>query len=324
MCMAVGNNANTGKGFGQLWNGSEWGMLPLETWNRELKGVSCASPTACMIIEKNSNGTWEMKWYETQGGIWYPESRVPPTPAGATEVSLQGVSCSSASACTAVGSYRLGETYKTLALRWNGTSWSQQATSNPSEGNAREAMLGVSCPSATFCVAVGKAGSKPFAERWNGSEWLLSSVPKPAVAAEAKLEGVSCVSSSSCIAVGSFRESTGGAKTLAENWNGTSWSRPSTPNPEGKTSSELSAVSCLSPRACTAVGQSFNEITGENKTLVEALTGTAWAIQASPNPNAWSLFSAVSCTSSIACTAVGSTQFGFSASETLTLGERYE
>jgi hypothetical protein len=56
-----------------------------------------------------------------------------PNPSGALFSELNGVSCASASACTAVGYYGIsfnGFTYNegTLAEAWNGTTWVIQPT----------------------------------------------------------------------------------------------------------------------------------------------------------------------------------------------------
>ena len=50
-----------------------------------------------------------------------------PAPDGPNAI-LNGVACTSASACTAVGNQTLA---KTLAERWNGRTWQVQATPNP-------------------------------------------------------------------------------------------------------------------------------------------------------------------------------------------------
>ena len=82
------------------------------------------------------------------------------------------MSCTSASACTAVGYYASGSTYVTLAERWNGTKWSIQHTPNPT-GAPGSWLDGVSCASASTCTAVGDPNFSPpqvtLAERWNGS-----------------------------------------------------------------------------------------------------------------------------------------------------------
>ena len=46
--------------------------------------------------------------------------------------------------------------------------------------------------------------------------------------------------------------------TLAEVWDGSTWTVQSTPNPTGATSGSLYGVSCTSATACTAVGTDAN------------------------------------------------------------------
>jgi len=222
-----------------------------------------------------------------------------------------------------------------LVERWNGSSWSIQSAPNPSEGNAEQAMLAVSCASSTSCTAVGMAASKPTAERWNGTAWSLSSAPNPSGATLATLEGLSCASAEACMAVGHYHESGGKDKSLAERWNGSAWSVITTPAPsESVGGYDLYGVSCLSPSSCFAVGRNITKekeiggikVPSEERTLAETWNGTEWTVQSTPNPgtNLGSAFTAVACTSSIACNAVGTTYPTLLGGESLTLGERYE
>jgi hypothetical protein len=90
--------------------------------------------------------------------------------------------------------------------------------------------------------------------------------------------------------------------TLAERWDGTSWTVQATPNPTGASESTLARVSCGSASACTAVGSSFTN----SATLAEAWDGTSWTIQATPNPpGAFAQLNGVWCDAASACTAVG-------------------
>jgi hypothetical protein len=68
---------------------------------------------------------------------------------------LNGVSCLSATRCTAAGSYRPVPSSHLLTLieSWNGTRWSKVAS--PSPGTGDYVLFGVSCPSARTCTAVG-------------------------------------------------------------------------------------------------------------------------------------------------------------------------
>jgi hypothetical protein len=56
--------------------------------------------------------------------------------------------------------------------------------------------------------------------------------------------------------------------TLAEQWNGTSWSMLATPNPPGSIASYLSGVSCPTSQTCTAVGY-YENTSNTDATLAE-------------------------------------------------------
>src|SRR5262249_27663702 len=160
-----------------------------------------------------------------------------PRPEGTTGSSLDGVSCASASACTAVGDYQIHESSKslTLAVRWDGSSWALQRTPNPSSGPNGRAVNGVSCPTPTACVAVGSAntaantGSLPLAMRSNGAAWSLIRPRNPA--RTTVLFGVSCTSATACIAVGDGFGARGRGTAVSERWNGKAWSVLRTPVP---------------------------------------------------------------------------------------------
>jgi hypothetical protein len=132
---------------------------------------------------------------------------------------FNGVACTSASACTAVGNQTL---VKTLAERWNGQRWQVQATPNPS-GGQNIFLAGVACPARTVCTAFGLnlTGSGPFtlAERWSGGRWRIQPTPS-LVAYDIGFPGVACPTVSACFAVASYTNN-GPSLTLAEQWNGT-------------------------------------------------------------------------------------------------------
>ena len=90
--------------------------------------------------------------FNSNGGLnWTLQS--PPNPSGATESIFQDVSCATETSCTAAGSSVGGGATKTLAEKWNGTSWSIQGTPNPS-GSTSSSLFGASCRSTT-CMGVG-------------------------------------------------------------------------------------------------------------------------------------------------------------------------
>jgi hypothetical protein len=237
--------------------------------------------------------------------------RIQPTPNPRTlkQGRLNAVSCSSPHACTAVGVFDNVPGTGTLAERWDGTSWSIQGSANPA-GALTSVLFGVSCPAATFCVAVGNYQNRTgrhtiLAEAWNGSSWSVLPAPPPAGARRSFLNGVSCVSATGCTAVGSYQTRSGRHVTLAEHWNGTAWSIQPTPNPATPPRSALTAVSCTSANVCTAVGRSVDNSGGTPRTLAERWNGTAWSIQPTPNGPFGGFLFGVSCPSPAACIAVG-------------------
>jgi hypothetical protein len=222
------------------------------------------------------------------------------------------VSCTSSTACTAVGQYVNSSGVKVpLAERWNGKEWSLQTPAAPS-GATESQLLQVACISSAVCISAGESKNSSgvlvtLAERWNGSEWSIQPTPNPSGAKESILNGVSCTSSTECTAVGHYVNSSGVRVTLAERWNGTEWSIQSTPNPSGAKESVLrGALSCTSATECTAAGN-YTDSAGTEVTLVEFWNGKEWAIKTTPNPSGAksSRLRGLSCTSSIACVGVG-------------------
>ncbi len=84
---------------------------------------------------------------------------------------------------------------------------------------------------------------------------------------------MSCPSAAACTAVGSYANSAGTGLTLAERWDGTTWSVQTTPNPPGgRAFNNLLGVSCPSRVACTAVGD-YGDSTGTQSILAESYSG---------------------------------------------------
>jgi len=327
-CIAGGTDAYRSKGMLQAWNGTEWKIVNSDLDGR-LSALSCGSGTSCMGVGYRGLPGSEMrawKMTEESAKAWSAPITVPPTPAGASIVLLRDVACASTTYCVAVG-YYFDTEYKPLVEKWNGSSWSLQSAPNPSEGSGLNQMLSVSCASATFCAATGQAAGKPVATTWNGTTWSVALLAKPGGAETATLEGVSCISATACSAIGKYVEA-GKSRALAEAWNGSTWTQQTIPS-SGESGTFLSNITCISSSSCIAVGSSVPkwknvEEEEERKTLVESWNGSSWAIVPSTNPQPFSLLSAISCSASTACTAVGSTRPKFGQEGKVALAERLE
>src|SRR5215469_5786542 len=312
-CMAVGSYYTLSGHYRALiesWNGTSWSVSgspnPGNGYAAALSGVSCTSATSCTAVGWYSvNGGGPFTLIESwNGSTW---SIVPsPNPAGeAPAPNLKAVSCTSTSACVAVGSYETSSgLVRTLIESWNGGTWSIVPSPNPSLDGSY--LAAVSCRSASLCTAVGQLGqygNGTLIESWNGSTWSVVPSPNP-TGGRGALAGVSCPSASSCRAIGSYPGSRGYSRALAESWNGSKWSIVPTPN-QGTLNNVLGGVSCRSASACVAVGD-FAITTRVTQTLAETWHAGKWSIARSANHVTYDNgLGAVSCPSAGFCVALG-------------------
>ena len=96
-----------------------------------------------------------------------------------------------------------------------------------------------------------------------------------------ELLGVAAVSTTNVWAVGYYTKN-GGAQTLIEHWNGTSWQVVSSPNVAGSSGSGLVSVVAVSATNVWAAGGYANS-RGVGQTLIEHWNGTSWQVVSSPN-----------------------------------------
>jgi hypothetical protein len=271
------------------------------------KGMEMRRTSLCVVVLAAAT---LMAPTAASAASWAAQS--PVDPAGSTASELAGTACTSSSDCLAVGRYDPGSgTLEALIEQWNGTSWSQQTAATPPVGATGSGLVGIGCTSSSACTAVGSYTDASFeqwalVERWDGTSWALQTLPRPAGSTGSNLAGVACTSSSSCLAVGSYLDATSVSQPLAASWDGSSWTLQSVPTVAGATGTGLSALSCASGTACTAVG-SYLDATGTPLPSAASWDGSRWALQSVPTPRgaASTFLSGVSCTSATACTAVG-------------------
>ncbi len=172
---AASTSASVGSG-GSTAVPSSWTVASSQVSN--LNGVSCASSTYCVAVgEILIRGS---EYTRPQIVMWNGTNwSLTPTPKKSVDSGLASVSCISASDCVAVGEYdggAGGPGYRTLSEVWNGTTWS--IVPSPNKTTEDSGLDGVSCTSASNCVAVGwysYAQDTPLAliESWNGSAWSI-------------------------------------------------------------------------------------------------------------------------------------------------------
>lgn len=269
------------------WNGTAWAIVPtvkLAHTGAVLNRIACTGADSCMAVgseggpKNDTQFTFAESW---NGTAWkYVPTPAPLTPGG---TALSAISCTSAASCMAAGAY--GYNAGTggsvdLTLRWNGTAWRRVLAPAP-DSNAQ--LTGVSCAVSSACVAVGAQAAYPgtLAARWNGSRWKELRTPPIRQTGGALFYDVACPGRTACMAVGTWSDPTGEyGFTLAESWNGTSWTRLRTPDP-GSAVNELYGISCPAAAECMAVGSKLGQ-TGNGQTLAETWNGTSWRVLPTP------------------------------------------
>lgn len=247
----------------------------------DLNRVSCHGSQSCLAVGEFSR---------TRGGDVEPlavllttlsghrpvTTFTAPLPAGAVEGALAAVSCvGSPVVCQTAGTWTdsLGMSHP-LVESWTGGRFTVQSA--PDRAGARQTELaGVSCLSAGNCLAGGFSGhagpsQHVLAEHWNGSSWTLTHPLDPAGATWDTLFALSCVQATTrCFAFGAWESASVGG-TLAERWNGTSWSIvASGGTPPTGTSRELDDGACLTIHLCVAAGNA--DAGGNSKGFLDIL-----------------------------------------------------
>ena len=250
---AVGDYVSSGTAHALIehWNGQSWSVVSSPFVNgigNKLDAISIIGPKDIWAVgvytDFNSvNHTLTEHWNGTQwSGVISPNKSV----TGLTTNNvLTGVGAVSSTDVLAVGTYYTNgvDSFRTLAERWNGQSWSIVPSANrfTSLGKDNNVLLGVTASATGTPWAVGAStldiqtgdqaarSTQPLIERWDGTRW--STVASPSrLPDQGTLFGVARRSSSDVWAVGGETTGTGHDVTLVERWNGTKWSVVPSPN----------------------------------------------------------------------------------------------
>jgi hypothetical protein len=207
---------------------------------------------------------------------------------------LFGVSCTSANNCVAIGGYRdsSGRTQAMEATETGGTFAQATEVTAPSNAGSNPAarLLGVSCPSANNCIAVGNYfdssshGQAMEATATGGTFAPATEVTAPSNAGShpgAELLGVSCTSASNCVGVGNYNDSSGHSQAMEATATGGTFAQatevtaPS--NAGGDPQAALFGVSCTSANNCVGVGN-YDDSSGHSQAMATIPTAGYWLV----------------------------------------------
>ena len=330
-CIAAGSYTNasgfqqgdtlTSNNGGQTWSTAS---LPSTTASPSFEGTiffgaTCPTTSDCVAVGTQGYSRNTVAISSNGGASWSTAKSVPQP--SFMQNGLNAVSCPTTTRCVAVGS-QMGTTQgqdQVLLSGNSGSTWSVvSAVYQPA--NTSNQLNGVSCPTASECVAVGYTAnasgntSNSILLSTNGGQtWNQeSSVPQPS-ATNQWLTAVSCSSTNNCVAVG-YDTNTSGTnvnEALVSNNGGQTWTpAASVPQPGISTNGDtLNAVSCSVNGYCVAVGQYASAMWVEqNQILVSLNNGSTWSLQAVPQPGgsySGQALSTVLCTGQNACIVSG-------------------
>jgi Phosphoesterase family len=168
-----------------------------------------------------------------------------------------------------------------FAEHYNGTSWSVVPT--PNTGVNFNSFYGATA-SQGDAWAVGEYLNSDYQDRalieyWNGSSFSIAHNPQPGSVRD-MLFGASALSPSDVWVAGDQEGANQVFETLAEHWNGSTWSAVPTPDP-GPAGNHLYAVDAVSSDDVWAAGQQLGS-NGPDRGLVEHWNGHSWSVVPTP------------------------------------------
>jgi len=261
-CAAVDSQ---GQSF--TYSNGKWGEPTKLNTGRTLSSVSCSSATRCDAVDVGGNV------YEYNGGAWGEGVLVDST----LSQNSRPVQISCPSTCVVVDGG--GNAFMQAGGKWTGPTEVERATYDPVT-SLYNGLNGISCQSATSCVAidvVGNAFVSSATNKWAATP-SIGGGPDHVSCASATtfcaavdgtgraltytsgkwsapvvidgttmINGVSCTTATFCVAVDEF----GGALV----YNGSSWTHQVIDNTHGISGepAELVSVSCVSEHYCVAI-----------------------------------------------------------------------
>ncbi len=321
-CLAVGFYANVN---GEIPVGLGWNQGGVSRWDGYYptdipdkvnlpNATSCSAegglPTCAVVGDYYRNPRYETQFAEAPADGSALGIVAEKNPPGSTWSALADVSCPASTFCLMVGEagtssktgHKIVYTSHATAYSWTGGG-TLTRLSPPAPAGARTSELaGVSCASATTCLAVGNYTSAhgkwlTYSVAWNSGTWTLQPALSVPGQARTTFQDVACPSATLCMAVG---DSTGpGSHPFAQEWNDGSWQISPTPAANG---AAMFGVTCPTVSFCYGSGSR-----GDHG-LIEAWNGTSWSAQSSPAtgaPFSGDVLAHVSCLTTTQCLAVG-------------------
>jgi hypothetical protein len=238
------------------WNGTGWAIVPGASLGTSFSAfggvVAFASDDVWAVGYNGTVGRFRTLVEHWNGTAWSTVASPSPGVYGA----LSGVGGASTNDLWAVGYYREGNGYETMAMHWDGLNWTQSESPSP---NGMAWLNAVTATGPNDAWAVGytqkQADTVTMIEHWDGTGWSVA--PSPAVAGEyATLTAVTALSPTDVVTVGVVDSGAEQYDPVLEQWDGTAWTRVSSPQPPREDITSLIGVAPDQAGGYWAVGYS--------------------------------------------------------------------
>jgi hypothetical protein len=195
---------------------------------------------------------------------------------------LFGVDAAGVSDAWAVGERWPTEGVRSLALHWDGETWTRHAVPNDPTHLDRLSSVAAIGPGRAWAVgrdidASGRLPDRTLVVRWTGEGWERVPSPNAGTAPDENgtLGGVTSLATDDAWAVGSYRDPA--PRPLTLHWNGTAWTVVAAPMPTGAEAAWLTAVSGTAPNDVWAVGGTIRWADDDtSQPLALHWDGTTW------------------------------------------------
>jgi hypothetical protein len=276
--------------------------LPAMSFKSALIAITAASAAAAIALPSAATAkTAPATWSAIPGTVsrsFVPEATFCPKGSG--------------NDCLAVG-YD-GESTAVIETNTTGT-WQNMPDSSPGPGQFYASYLySISCPTRTFCAAVGNVqpesdpeAEDPLVAIFDGSSWSFQELDISTSNVGYILTGVSCANPQDCVAVGRVGSGSDFSNNVIASYGGQSWTTTLLPNPGNYPNAigGLAGVSCPSANWCTAVGFYSTDQQEDLQGFAEKFRNGRWALSKTPLLTGSNALFGIDCPGNETCIAVG-------------------
>jgi hypothetical protein len=280
--------------------------------NHALNSDSCPTVSFCMAV-----GDYDLQGHVPglsevlSAGKWVVKHV--PSPSLGVNIFANEVSCASASSCLFAGAHWVGTKGAdgNLAEAWNGSSWRIVTSGRPAH-TTFSSLNDVACPTASFCLVIGDAGTSAskyhnVAYTWmHSSTWRQTPVPDPAGARNSELSALACSDAAHCMAAGDYTSAAGHYLPFAARWTSGHWKILAIASIPGQLQIIPQGVSCPTASECVVAGNTVDNTKAHYfHAFAELWKNGRWHL--STLRTAPSVFNGTSCPSASRCFASGYT-----------------